>query len=952
MEFKSMIDFLDPDIFTCTETWLNNTIQDKDIVTEERFKVYRNDRQHTTGGGVLCVVKQEIKSTRRFDLESISPRHNELLAIEINPNMGDKFLLISAYRSQTDPSKDFLANLEEILRNSSSNDIFNILILGDLNYSQITWTPNNGNRYLPPHCKDLLSLCNRWNFSQLNHHPSRKDSNNILDLILSNMPYQFSEVICQPFEYRSDHFLLNVDILLSPLRTKPTPRTVYNYRKAKTDLIKRDLNLLSLPNTDNPNTLWSSFKNQVMSIINRHIPKIKIKNKTSPPWIDDYVINLSKRKEHKYLKAKKSKIQEDWNDYKQARNHLKNVVHNKYKEYISNLGSNLLENPKKFWSLLGARTKSRGAPEKITKDGIELTETKDKANAINQYFCSVFTDWNDRPIPPTTPSLNPNLSNIVIPTSEVEKSLLNLNPTKAPGPDGIPTKILKDYAKEIAPTLTTIFNTSLKVGIVPKDWKRANVCAIHKKGKKCDPSNYRPISLLPVCSKILERCIYNQIIEELRPQISSYQHGFLSKSSTNTQLLTFFDQINDNLDDKHDTDIVYFDLSKAFDSVPHPPVLDKLKSFGINGKLHAWFTNYLTNRNQRVILDGETSPWLQVTSGVPQGSILGPLIFLLYINDLPDILSESTLCGIFADDTKIARKITTPNDHIILQEDITSLKTWGDKWGLTFNCKKCKHLRIGTQDPDNIQQYKLDNHTLESVNDMLDLGVTITTDFKWSTHINNICKKAEGRLWLIIRTLGFFSPIIAKKTAYIALIRSILEYSSQIWNPKYKNLQKSLEDIQRKATNYILNNPRYDHPDHINYKTRLLTLNLLPTSYRREILDLTLLLKTINGNTNLDLSQKLSFVQRAAGIQTRQITQGTKLKFINTNTDKAKHFFTNRVIETWNSLPDYIRLALKNTDNPLVIKQHLIPYYRRMLSNHFDPYNQCTWVTTCKCSRC
>jgi hypothetical protein len=627
-------------------------------------------------------------------------------------------------------------------------------------------------------------------------------------------------------------------------------------------------------------------------------------------------------------------------------------MNQKYKEYIKNLGSDLTDNPKKFWSLLNSRTKSKGSPDKIVHQNKEYTDPVGMASVINQYLCSIFTKWGDNIVPQVDTFVNDHLTSLILTEREVKVALTKLNPTKAPGPDGIPTKILKDYAEELAPHFTTIYNTSLHTGVVPDEWKQANVVVIHKKGKKTDPSNYRPISLLPVCSKVLERCIYNKIIPHIRPLISKHQHGFLANSSTNTQLITFFNTINNILDEKNDIDLVYFDLSKAFDSVPHPPAIEKLKMFGVNGNLLNWFTNYLNNRNQRVVIDGKTSGWLPVASGVPQGSILGPLIFLLYINDLPLNLDDDTICGIFADDTKIARQISTPQDKEKLQTDIDRLKIWGDSWGLKFNPLKCKHMRISTNQNNDNTEYTLDNQILETVEGITDLGVTVSSDLKWNKHITSTCKKAEGRLWLVIRTIGFYSPVPAKKAAYIAMIRSILEYCSPVWNPRYKNLQKTLEDVQRKATNYILNNQRYDHPDHINYKTRLQILNLLPTSYRREIQDITLLLKALNGPTNLDLSRQIKFVDRVDGARTRQQTIATRLKISKPKLDRTNHFFLQRSVDTWNALPETITRSLKNTDSTLVIKQHLLPHYKDKLANYFDPYNQCTWVSVCRCPRC
>jgi uncharacterized protein (DUF934 family) len=945
-----MTDLLDPDIFTVSETWLTNNIPDKKVANEDRFNLFRKDREHTTGGGVLCLVKKDIWSTQRKDLECKSNRHNEIIAVEIRPTAGERLLLISAYRSQTDPSDIFLANIEEILNRAISDEIYDFLILGDLNYSQIKWTTTDENG-LPPHCRDLLSLANRWNLRQLNHNPSRRDGKSILDIVLTNLKYDISEVLSQTYEYRSDHFLLEFDILAKNTRPVSTPRTVYNFRRANTTRIKEEIVNIKLPDTTNVNQLWTSLKCKLTWILNRNIPRIKVKNKHNPPWIDEDVIRTSKSKEQKYKKAKASNHTDDWDAYKTERNRLKNLVTTKYKDYIRNLGSDLTDNPKKFWSLLTSKSKSKSSPERIIVNDVEYTDPSDMANAINNYFCSIFTSWGNKVFPLTNSFSNEHLSNLVITDEEVKKALHDLNPHKAPGPDGIPTKILKDFATELAPKFAKIYNASLLTGVLPREWKHANVVVIHKKGKRTDPTNYRPISLLPVCSKILERCIYNQIIPHIRPHISKFQHGFLAKSSTSTQLISFFNIINNYLDNREEADVIYFDLSKAFDSVPHPPLISKLQSFGINGNLLNWFENYLSERCQRVVLDGKSSLWKKVTSGVPQGSILGPLMFLMYINDLPDELSEGTLCGIFADDTKIARKIETEEDSEILQEDINSLQNWGDSWGLTFNSRKCKHLRVSTSYIPPSTTYYLDEEELETVDEMVDLGTTVRSDLKWSRHITDMCKKAEGRLWLVIRTLGFYSPICAKKAAYIAMIRSILEYNSPVWNPRYKNLLKSIEDIQRKATNYILNNERYDHPHHINYKQRLLTLNLLPTSYRREILDITLLLKSLHGSTNLNLIDQVRFIERS-GPQTRQLTAGTKLETTRTNLERSNHFYTQRVVEIWNALPEHIRLALKNTDNSLIIKQHLIPHYKHKLATKFDPENQCTWVSTCRCSRC
>jgi exonuclease III len=260
LEFRAMTDLMNPDIFTVTETWLNDNINDKDIADNETYNIYRKDRTHTNGGGVLCLVKKELWSERRKDLEIPALRHNEIIAIEFRPKAGERILLLSAYRSQTDPCKDFLSNLEQTIINATMDEIFDIIILGDLNYSQIKWTDEDNN--LPPHCRDLLSFVTRWNLRQLNRNPSRKDGKSILDLVMTNTTHNFSQITSQSYEYQSDHFLLEFSIFAENTRKQPVTRRVYNFRRANSQRIKNGIRGIKLPDTNNVNQLWVSLKNR------------------------------------------------------------------------------------------------------------------------------------------------------------------------------------------------------------------------------------------------------------------------------------------------------------------------------------------------------------------------------------------------------------------------------------------------------------------------------------------------------------------------------------------------------------------------------------------------------------------------------------------------------------------------------------------------------------------
>ncbi|CAB3983986.1 ATP-dependent DNA helicase PIF1-like [Paramuricea clavata] len=273
-------------------------------------------------------------------------------------------------------------------------------------------------------------------------------------------------------------------------------------------------------------------------------------------------------------------------------------------------------------------------------------------------------------------------------TSLNDLHILGTLENKATGRDEISARLLKECSNEIAPSLTALFNKSLTLGKVPQEWKEANGVPVPKKGDVHEVSNYRPISLLSLVSKLLEQVVHLHVSEFVESSLSNLQHGFRKRRSCVTQLLRVFHDVGKALDSGKEADMVYLDFSKAFDSVSHRNLLLKLEQHGISGSLLNWFSDYLSERRQRVVVDGVSSSFLNVTSGVPQGSVLGPLLFLIYANDLPKAANHGTV-PMFADDSKCYRQITQPRDRDLLQDDLNSLHQWSKTWDLNFNAKKC-----------------------------------------------------------------------------------------------------------------------------------------------------------------------------------------------------------------------------------------------------------------------
>ena len=369
--------------------------------------------------------------------------------------------------------------------------------------------------------------------------------------------------------------------------------------------------------------------------------------------------------------------------------------------------------------------------------------------------------------------------------------LKKLNHSKAAGPDGIDGTILKNCAPAIARPLTLLFNTSFVNGCIPDEWKLASVVPVHKKDDKGCVENYRPISLTCLIMKVFERCIQKELYAACAGLLDSRQHGFLSEKSCTTQMVPFIDDLTSALNSKVRSDIVYFDFAKAFDSVSHDLILHKLKNFyGIDGRMLRFIKSYLQGRQQQVVIDGAVSNKLPVMSGVPQGSILGPLLFVLFMNDIFSCISEGTNIALYADDTKIWRRITCYEDHHILQSDIDRLFAWSIANKVTFHPSKCKALSVTKQKnildnlPFNIFWYNLGQNCIEYVTSHRDLGVEITSKLSWGNHCSQLAKQADMKLGLLRRTFHFTRNKRQKRTFYLTIVRSIFEHCSIIWYPE------------------------------------------------------------------------------------------------------------------------------------------------------------------------
>ena len=448
--------------------------------------------------------------------------------------------------------------------------------------------------------------------------------------------------------------------------------------------------------------------------------------------------------------------EEDYANYKEALNAATTEIRQSKRSYEQKLACNIKHDSKGFYAYVRSKqnVQDKVGPLEDSAGNI-VSQGFLMAEDLNGYFSSVFTKENISSLPVADAKFqeakSDYLSLLVVTPELLAKKIKAMKDNKSPGVDGIPPKLLMETVEQISIPLARVFNLSLKEGVVPFEWKEANIIPLFKKGSRNKSENYRPVSLTSVICKLLERLIKDHMVDFLvkHKLLNSSQHGFLKARSCLTNMLCFLEEITKWIDVGSPVDIIYLDFQKAFDKVPHQRLLLKLKAHGIRDSITDWIEQWLTDRSQRVVVDGEVSNWKLVLSGVPQGSVLGPILFLIYINDLDDSITSNVLK--FADDTKLFRKVNTDGDKQHLQNNIDRLVKWSEKWQMLFNFGKCKCLHTGHGNLN--VNYKMGDTVLGTTVKEKDLGVTISADMKVSEQCGIAASKGNQILGLIRRNI-------------------------------------------------------------------------------------------------------------------------------------------------------------------------------------------------------
>ena len=719
-----------------------------------------------------------------------------------------------------------------------------------------------------------------------------------MDLFATNRPSLVRHIEVIPGI--SDHEIVSVELTLSVPVSKLEEHIVYLWDRANfteiNDVIAQLANsFLSVNTIDTPvQELWDSFKGTCHRALEL-VPRKHTSRSIKYPWITRHIKRLSNKKQRLYNRARHSGLQSDWLAYRDMKKLIQNECRKAHDKYVANMLTTSNDHAnKRFWSYIkGKRNEHIGIPS-LVKDNQIFSDSISKANILNKQFSSVFNRDDDYSIPLPTLDCDPypDLPDIQINPLGVANLLNELDPFKAPGPDGIPSKLLKETSANIAPLLTLIYRASLKQGKLPNDWKRAFVAPIFKKGSRTNPSNYRPISLTCICCKLLEHIISSAISTQANHYniICKQQHGFRKNHSCETQLLETVNDLALSLNAGEHTDFILLDFSKAFDKVSHTCLLHKLRHYGISGELLRWIRDFLTNRSQEVILNNIHSDSCKVLSGVPQGSVLGPLLFLLFINDLPNKITSNI--RLYADDVVIYRSIYSVDDVVCLQMDLDILSQWASDWRMAFNLDKCEHLVITNIRSPLCSEYKINNHYIHKVSHAKYLGVTIDHNLSWSNHIGIISRKANSVYAFLKRNLRQCSLSI-KSLAYLTYVRPILEYASIIWAPYTKSHIATMEKIQRRAACFVCN----DYSRHASVTAMLDMLNWSSLEHRRKEAKCIMFYKIINNLVCVDFHHYLQPITSS--------TRGHHLRYthLQARVDVFRHSYLPSTIRLWNMLP-------------------------------------------------
>lgn len=806
----------------------------------------------------------------------------------------------------------------------------NILLTGDfnlhINWNSVDPMPTNETE------AKFLDWMQYANLTQIVRFPTHVRGNvlgHTLDLFLCRNPAQLLSVSDTPPLSNSDHIGISSSWNFSCTRKQIISKQAILFNKDGRDSLERSVALAPwFLCTDfltdyNPwdlfyDMFWAACRDSTHTMISS-------KHKKGKPWITGLIKQLSSKTRRFFKRASKTQDAPHWAAYKDLLRQLKREIRVSYRNYLCDMASQARTCPRRFWQFYGSLRRNSVATQ-FQIGGTCTDNAQVIANSFGQHFSDAVPAFNNSCPPPqveSPPAEKHNRTESIpmfvpspVTTEDVAAAISQLKPGASPGPDGIPPFLLKACAAALSSPLADLYNYSFSRALIPDVWKLAHVTPVHKgTGKPLNSlESYRPISLTCILCKIFETLICSKISTHLEVNnlLCSSQHGFRKGRSCETLLSLLHHDLSSALDSSKEADVLSIDFSKAFDSVNHDHILTKLPGFGISGATLKWVSNFLGNRRQRVNFHGAFSQWHNVRVGVPQGSVIGPLLFTLYINDLAVDIQSNILR--YADDHILYRIIHSSHDRQILQSDLHKICRWSEVNGLLLNPDKTVYLKISRKKKPVDVVYNAQGKRIQEVTDTKILGVWFDKTLSFRRHVDYVCKRASKLRGFITRTTREM-PSHAFCTLYTALVLPVLEYCSSVWSPRQVDLQRRLESTQRKATKTALY-LQDKRASKLPYERRLQSLRWSRLDKRRLFFRRVLLYRYLHGVCPIP-----------DGYLRRSRRDPSKLEQRFARTISASTSLFVQAPTLWNHLPDAARQAPS------------VDEFKDLVRNHHDTYS-------------
>ena len=924
-EFSAILEILPSsfDVITVEETWLSDSLVPLAQLQGYTF-ITKHKKRCKEGGGLGIYIKEGIEYTIRDDLECPSEFCDKFdyLFVEIKQKDPMKNRLIAVlYRAPGADSVNILANHLKTLLPKLNKENKNIALTSDSNINLLQCSNHKPTSFYFDTLVSNGFIPKITSPTRVTHSTATLIDHIFVNECRNKETLAGTITTCMSDHYFNFLFLKNV---IKPER----PRTVtyrafteLNVTKFNEALTNTDFDIIFQSN--DPNEAYDNLVSIYGDALNKIIPLKTVRfNKykhSTKPWISkDILLSIKYRdKLHsKFKKAKsnsqKVKLEHDYNEY---RSFLNKKIKMAKRNYDKEVFKKCKNDSKSIWkninAILGKANNKKCIPTKINdENGISLSKLEDITNAFNNYYVNVGPKLATQIGPPNT-DYRKNLPKIQTQGSlflrrTEEQEVINiikfLKPKSSYGHDGISPKFLKKtYAGIIAP-IVYIINLSLSTGTVPNAMKQAKVVPIYKNsGSKEIMKNYRPVSLLPVISKVLERIVYNRLFEYLvkHKLLHTSQYGFQPGLSTELAILELQDRLNSALNNKECCAGVFMDLSKAFDTLDHKILLYKLNHYGIRGVAHDWFRNYLTGRSQYVCIDGVNSIRMPITCGVPQGSILGPLLFLIYINDLATV-SKHAITILFADDTNTIYKSNSyENLKHLVTKDLQNISDWFKANKLALNETKTKFVIFHKSRNKPPKDFKLilNNIEIERVEVTKFLGVLIHENLSWKPHVDYVSNKVSKATALLAK-LKHYLPKYVLAIIYNSLCLSHISYALLVWGSAPKSCMSRLTKLQKKGIRHICHSKYNAHTHPLFKKERILQIGDLFKTQCAKIM-----CKKIQNKLHHYHSSKLTMNYEKQTIVTRQRFDVQMSSNEDNNNLSRINSINYKVGTNWNKLP-------------------------------------------------